>query len=108
MFQQLRSELRPIIKLRLAWILADVVDGLFLVGWVAVQYGLGWLIEWLPLTDQFARGIFYVFQFLFAGATVVAPLLHIYKDVRIMYVQIKSEISSAQEDKRALQVVKKV
>lgn len=106
MFQQLRSELFPILKSRLAWTAANVIDALFLLGWVAVQYGVNLLIERLPLTHQFDRIIFFIFQILFALTTITAPVLNIYKDIRIMYSQTKSEVELAEHDKKNSPTVK--
>lgn len=78
------SGLRPDVQFFLHAGLATVVDGLFLVMWVSVQYGANGLIEGMDLSGV-DRLVFWVFQWLLGMSTVAPVLSYIWGDFVVMY-----------------------
>lgn len=96
MWRQLFSELTPILKSRISWVAASIVDTLFLILWALLQYGISRLLQRIEL-NPFEHIVFLVFQVLFALSTLIVPIIYIIKDARIMYIRAKAEICRAEQ-----------
>jgi hypothetical protein len=79
------------VKRSFRWGLAGLIDGFFLVFWVAIQFGVNWAISLLPLSgiDQW---VLIAFQVLFAITTVAPPAIYAYRDIRIMWIRASRDV----------------
>lgn len=73
------------------WAITSIIDGLFIIIWVVIQYGVGRVINALKL-DGIDRIVLYIFQFLFAISTLAPVAITIYRDIRIKLLRMKKSI----------------
>jgi hypothetical protein len=86
-WKEFRSELTTFAK----WFLSGLIDSVFLVLWVFVQWGTQRLITNLALFG-IDVWVFSLFQILFAVSTVAPVVLYIYADIRIMALRMQRRI----------------
>lgn len=76
---------------RFLWFLASLIDGLFLAGWAALQWGVDWFLG-LILLSGISAGISLMFQVIFAIATIAPVILWIYEDTMKMIRRVRYNI----------------
>ncbi|MCA9333788.1 hypothetical protein KC963_01960 [Candidatus Saccharibacteria bacterium] len=62
------------------WIASQVINGLFFLVWIAIQYIVSQLISLMPLSGL-DRWMFWAFQILFAISTFIPVGAYIYRDI---------------------------
>jgi hypothetical protein len=85
------KELKTTIVIFVIWIVNSLMDGAFIIFWVAVQYIVNRVVNALQLSG-IDRVVFYIFQFLLAISTLFPVALTIYKDIRIMAIRTNRKI----------------
>ena len=86
------TELKNTVKLFSFWSLTTLIDTLFLVIWVSIQWIVGdKVIAPLKLTgiDQY---VLIIFQIMFAVSTLAPVAITVYSDIRIMLIKTQSKI----------------
>jgi len=78
-------------KERLAVLGSLFLDSVFLLLWVLLQYGTTLLIEYFKFTGVDAL-IFGIFQWAFAGSTLVVVLAYLIKDASILIIRTYRQI----------------
>jgi hypothetical protein len=90
----MRKEIIDHIKPLLVWTVTGLIDSVFIILWVVVQYLTDRLVEPFKLTG--INNIqFVIFQILFAISTLLPLLLWIFKDIIIMGIQVQTQIKQA-------------
>ena len=80
------KELKYTVEIFLIWSITSILDCIFIILWVLVQYFAGKIINNFNLSG-IDRINLYIFQFLFALSSVVPVLLTVYRDLTIMVVR---------------------
>jgi hypothetical protein len=80
------------------WIASILIDSVFLLAWLVAQ----WPVEKAAklVTTSFHQLVFHAFEITFAISTLVVVLLYVYMDVRVMILQMQSEIESQRKELR--------
>lgn len=88
----LTSEVKSEFFFRVKWIAAAILDGVFLLLWVAIQLLVNRYLNRMELLGP-DRYVVFAFQWLLFPVSTVAPIaIWIYKDIRIMVVRAQREI----------------
>lgn len=87
---ELRKSLREQLDPRIIWAFTCLLDAIFLVLWIVLQYAVKRAVTLFPVTGLDAW-IFRIFQWFFAISTLAPIALFLYRDLRKMIKQIMRE-----------------
>ncbi len=87
------QEVSDEVKVFTRWFLSGIIDSVFLVLWVFVQWGTQKLIHNLSLSG-IDYWMFLSFQVIFAISTLAPVIIYIYTDIRIMIIKGQKRIQS--------------
>lgn len=73
-------------------IITTLANIIFLVIWLLAQFGLDWLLGKVGTVDTMNYVVLQVVRVVFALGTVFPVFLNLYRDFRIMVIQVKKEI----------------
>jgi len=77
--------------------ITGLIDALFLIFWVILQWFVQLVIGYLKLTN-FDFYLVEIFRCLFAISTLIPITIFIYRDIRIMWIRVNKEILNVTKD----------
>ena len=80
------------------WALAALIDGVFLVIWLGIQWFVSWVISYIPKPEGIDMVVFTAFQIIFAVGTLIPVLIWMYGDIRVMWIRIQKAIEKSRKD----------
>lgn len=89
-------------KLRLRWLASSMLDAVFVVLWILLQWGANYIVEFFELSGL-AHWASVLIRLSFAITPAVPISIHIYKNIRIMIMRTNLEIKRAEADEDARQ-----
>jgi succinate dehydrogenase/fumarate reductase cytochrome b subunit len=72
--------------------LSFLIESIFLLLWVLVNYLLSFVYKWAILEKGINEIQIIIFQIIFALSTLFPILIHIYVDIRVLIIRAKKEI----------------
>jgi ABC-type transport system involved in Fe-S cluster assembly fused permease/ATPase subunit len=73
------------------WFISGLIDSVFLILWVCIQWGAQKIISRLELIGV-SQIVFNAFQILFALSTLLPVIIYFYVDTRVMLLRAKKRI----------------
>ena len=83
-------------NLTVVYLVSVLLNGVFLCIWVAVQYGIAFILQLLS-TDRMTKWIILTFRIIFALSTLLPIIIRLYTDIRIMVIRSAKEIEKERE-----------
>ncbi len=74
---------------------STLITGFFLALWVSIQYGVGFVIQWLE-PSGINQLMLWIFQGIFATTTLIPIIVYYYVDTRIIFLRAKKKIIQEQ------------
>ena len=95
------NEIKEIVDSHKSYTISAFVSAFFMILWIALQWGVNWTIQNLPL-EGIDQWVLYAFQVLFSISTLAPIVFNLYRDIRIMGIRTQKRILREQHDLKAM------